>query len=191
METKICTKCKKELPLDAFRKRKDSPIGHQSWCKECRKQHHKVYFQDNFEHFSDYNKSKRRLNHSAAIEAEKNYRNKNKEKFRQIAIKYRYKLTPAQIEFILKSQNGKCACCDATAPSAKSIQWCIDHDHKCCSGQKTCGKCIRGLLCHSCNLMLGRVKDNIQILKNFITYLERGVISVESLTGINRVTTGT
>ncbi len=31
----------------------------------------------------------------------------------------------------------------------------IDHDHACCPGPTSCGRCIRGLTCHSCNLRLG------------------------------------
>jgi hypothetical protein len=27
----------------------------------------------------------------------------------------------------------------------------VDHDHNCCDGDKSCGKCIRGLLCRVCN----------------------------------------
>lgn len=44
-ETKICTKCKKELPTSAFRKRTDAHDGLQGYCKSC---------------ISEYKKSKRR-----------------------------------------------------------------------------------------------------------------------------------
>jgi hypothetical protein len=37
----------------------------------------------------------------------------------------------------------------------------IDHDHSCCNGQRSCGKCIRGVLCSSCNLSLGHVESMI------------------------------
>jgi len=35
-----------------------------------------------------------------------------------------------------------------------------DHDHVCCSGKKSCGKCLRGLLCHGCNTKLGALENN-------------------------------
>lgn len=42
---------------------------------------------------------------------------------------------------------------------------CIDHDHK-------TGK-IRGLLCGFCNKAIGLLKENINILRNAIHYLEK------------------
>lgn len=36
METKICSKCKRELPLANFNKSAKSPDGHQYYCKECK-----------------------------------------------------------------------------------------------------------------------------------------------------------
>lgn len=31
----------------------------------------------------------------------------------------------------------------------------VDHDHRCCPGPVSCGSCLRGLLCWSCNLHMG------------------------------------
>ena len=45
------------------------------------------------------------------------------------------------------------------------MQLVVDHCHK-------TGK-IRGLICDSCNVGLGRFKDNIDNLKNAIKYLEK------------------
>jgi Recombination endonuclease VII. len=47
----------------------------------------------------------------------------------------------------------------------------IDHDHSCCPGSKTCGKCVRGALCRDCNRGLGCFKDNPDLLMSGVAYL--------------------
>lgn len=48
----------------------------------------------------------------------------------------------------------------------------LDHDHKVCNGKRVCEKCFRGILCMPCNTALGSIKDNKEVLKNMIKYLE-------------------
>lgn len=55
---------------------------------------------------------------------------------------------------------------------------CIDHDHDCCSiGGKSCGKCIRGVICQQCNTAEGYIKaSNLDVLdwaKKLVNYLEQ------------------
>lgn len=40
----------------------------------------------------------------------------------------------------------------------------VDHDH-------STGK-VRGVLCFNCNAILGHARDNVQVLRNLIAYLE-------------------
>lgn len=48
--TKICSKCGRELPLECFSKDRTSKDGLQYWCKECKKQHNKQWYADNREY---------------------------------------------------------------------------------------------------------------------------------------------
>jgi hypothetical protein len=51
----------------------------------------------------------------------------------------------------------------------------IDHDHNCCHGGASCGKCIRGILCSACNLSLGHVESmagKAGGVRNLFTYIE-------------------
>lgn len=47
----------------------------------------------------------------------------------------------------------------------------IDHDHSCCPGDVSCGRCVRGVLCSTCNLGLGGFKDDPDLLRSAIQYL--------------------
>ncbi len=53
---------------------------------------------------------------------------------------------------LLRDQGDACAICKD--PFGETIP-CIDHDHRCCPGSNSCGKCVRGLLCRGCNIMMG------------------------------------
>lgn len=48
----------------------------------------------------------------------------------------------------------------------------IDHDHSCCPGKSSCGRCVRSLLCHRCNTrLLGAAKDDIDLIAGALAYL--------------------
>lgn len=70
---------------------------------------------------------------------------------------------------IKDAQGGKCAICGEheTTKHQRGIinQLAVDHDH-------TTGK-VRGLLCQQCNRSLGLLKDNVEVLRQAISYLER------------------
>lgn len=79
-------------------------------------------------------------------------------------------VTLAEYEAVLADQGGGCATCGVTEES-NGRMLAVDHDHACCPSRKTCGACIRGLLCSACNLQLGRVADDIDRLEALIAYL--------------------
>jgi hypothetical protein len=65
-------------------------------------------------------------------------------------------VTTEQYEELLTRQGGGCAICRRADADITGSRLAIDHDHACCPGVKTCGNCIRGLLCRGCNLNLDR-----------------------------------
>lgn len=73
-------------------------------------------------------------------------------------------------ETTFNGQGRKCAICESPTPTKKG--WSLDHDHSCCPGGKSCGECVRGILCSNCNTSLGLMKENIEALTKMIDYLE-------------------
>lgn len=79
--------------------------------------------------------------------------------------KYRYGLCLEEYNKLLEKQGGCCAICNKHSSEFKKPLY-IDHNHK--------TKEIRGLLCHNCNVVLGMVGDDIDILSKSIEYLKSG-----------------
>lgn len=65
---------------------------------------------------------------------------------------------------LLEEQDGVCAICSADR-NKNGTALCVDHCHN--TGV------IRGLLCHNCNITLGRFSDNADNLRKAATYLEK------------------
>jgi hypothetical protein len=83
----------------------------------------------------------------------------------------KYGLTPEALEDMIKAQDGRCAVCREEFDAEKHNGICVDHDHSCCPGEKTCGKCVRGILCDCCNKLLGNARDSVEILEAAVKYL--------------------
>ena len=64
----------------------------------------------------------------------------------------KYKMTGRDYAALLSQQGGVCRLCQEP-PGAEPLH--VDHDHSCCATKKTCGRCVRGLLCRRCNTLLG------------------------------------
>jgi Recombination endonuclease VII len=63
-----------------------------------------------------------------------------------------------------KSFTGRCWCCSSTNPGTKG--WVLDHDHETLT--------FRGILCSSCNLILGYAHDSTKKLGMLMVYLRGG-----------------
>jgi hypothetical protein len=83
-----------------------------------------------------------------------------------------FKIREVDYNILLKKQNNRCAICYRDR-SEFSKNFAVDHDHRCCSSKKSCGKCIRGLICFDCNIALGHLKEDPKILQNALNYLNR------------------
>jgi hypothetical protein len=143
-----------------------------SWCKLCTNADNIARAAANPE-----------LNNARA----KAWRDANPEKFAATSLAWRLKnpdkveanirWTKYRLDFdaMWKAQKGLCACCgEVMLPKGRTMDSvCVDHDHKCCPGKRSCGKCIRGLIHWRCNMVLGYVKDEPALLRSALAYLER------------------
>ena len=95
----------------------------------------------------------------------------NPEKRRAIKLKSQYNTTPEAVQAKLSKQNNACDICMLPF-SANNLPG-MDHDHACCSGKNSCGKCLRSLLCSSCNFAIGALNDDVALLEAAIQYLKK------------------
>lgn len=143
---KTCSQCKQKLDQSMFWANKRSADKLMYACKTCQGVKSKAWLSANKEKRDTYQKEYDFLFRKRPTQRTKKPR---------YAI---YGLSQAQNDEILKLQDdGKCAICLTLGPL------CIDHDHK--TGQ------VRGMLCRSCNVLLGNAKDDKAILNRAVLCL--------------------
>lgn len=122
------------------------------WCSGCQKYRAEKFFGSNKEGF--YSRCKPC----------------HREQVRSAGLIRNYNITAAQYDEIKEEQGGKCAICQKATGASKSLA--VDHDHSCCpQAGKSCGNCIRGVLCSSCNKLLGFAGDNPEFFLRAVEYL--------------------
>lgn len=52
MDTKKCTKCNKELPVECFRTRRSTSKLLISWCKDCQREYRRQHYKDNLQAYT-------------------------------------------------------------------------------------------------------------------------------------------
>lgn len=182
---KKCSKCREFKDPNLFGKRKTSEDGYETRCKFCISEYYRntkypkkrdkngfiicrscnKYFDEKDMKFSGMNKNSKRLTYC-------------KECFKVVisvsAVK-KYGISAKQYYRLLHDQEYKCKICKVSIDDINR-RLSIDHDHSCCPAKESCGKCIRGLICNSCNMALGYAKDSKNILTSMISYLELGCV---------------
>lgn len=158
---KTCTRCKAELPLDAFRDGPRYAGKKRSWCRQCER---------DYEHDREQLKRADPAFVQSKREKSRSYRAANLERVRARdrtrAIEKKYGITAADLASMLQLQEHRCAICKAPFSAPGADRWTgpnVDHDHA--TGV------VRGLLCGMCNNMLGHAKDSVETLQAAIGYL--------------------
>lgn len=154
---KACSKCQRTLGVAEFYRDAHTKDGLTSHCKICRRTASAKYSQ---------------ANRTAQTEAHKRWYAANRHTgARTIALRTRYGITPVEYEAMLLAQEGRCAICRTDCPGRNRSYFSVDHDRACCPSIKSCGACIRGLLCARCNTALGMLDDDAEAFARAVGYL--------------------
>jgi hypothetical protein len=156
---KRCGRCDQYKPLGDFHPNSTGSGGVHSICRNCQ---------------SETKKAEYKLNPEPKKDKQRQGRKENPQRFRQYELKKRFKINLEDFEQRFEKQGRRCAACGSEdSGETPPRTWHIDHDHSCCpSRRKTCGQCIRGILCRWCNMTLGNAKDSPDRLRGLISYLE-------------------
>jgi hypothetical protein len=136
--------------------------------KEKRKAQQKEWAQNNPSSINASSNKWRKSNPQKNKQREKKWREANGHKIYSASIKRKYGLSCQEYNLMSNKQDGLCLIC-LNGPKG---MLCVDHDHK-------TGK-VRGLLCRSCNLMLGYAKDDAFRLSRAVDYLNGRLSSTRS-----------
>lgn len=187
--SKRCGRCKELKSLEAFGKVKDRP---RSYCRVCHsaanenpdlRTEKRCACCKQMKPVSEFNRLRKRFQPycrpcgHAIVEARRVERRKTGEatedyrlyywkKKKWIKLKSKYGCERATYEALYEQQGGVCAIClqpETQTYKGTLIKLALDHDHG--TGE------IRGLLCKSCNLAIGKFKENVEIVRRAVDYL--------------------
>jgi hypothetical protein len=163
---KRCRLCSNEKPLTDFHKNRLNRDGHDSRCKSCAAEAQRSYIRDNREKYNKRQRRQRKKNPASAKAAVQKWVSNNKHKLRARHLRKSYGLPLEVYDEMLKAQNGVCVICrgPGTLQNGKRASLVVDHCHK-------TGK-VRGLLCHNCNVGIGNLRDDPELLRTALAYLE-------------------
>ena len=186
-EMKECIKCKQSKSLADFYQN-----GGDYYCKYCR------VGQSIKSHRGGNKKkctvSKCEINHYAKGMCRNHYtrmqRNGQLEHKRKVVIDGKtYKYGDIQITYMRKNQikatynldydtyleMAKDGCNICGQFTERHLQ--VDHDHNCCNGYKSCGECVRGIVCNRCNQTIakydsGKIRLDHPLYENVKEYVD-------------------
>jgi hypothetical protein len=166
-ERKRCSKCKKRkvIGTEIYQNPDNGKVD--SWCRECK---------------NNDKASRRALEENRSVDWDRladiraglTWRDpERRARYNRIHHLGRHGLTLEGYEETLASQGGGCAACGSRTPDSKGRLkvFPVDHDHSCCPGEYSCGRCIRGLLCVACNTTAGLLES--ERVAAVAAYLER------------------
>lgn len=151
-DKKFCTRCEIEKELKEFYDSKYTKDKKENQCKKCRLDRSKNRKEEIRERKRLWQIKFKKENPDRAYNANRDNRYKRL-----------YGISIFDYQNLLKQQNYKCAICGTDEIKRKAFD--VDHCHTTLQ--------VRGLLCNTCNRAIGYFKDNSELLRKAINYLEK------------------
>lgn len=152
-------------------------------CKKCRSATKKKCYLKNRKERVEYSVKWKKKNRDHVNARTREDRKKNPEKYRSYERMMRARdpeghveqtictkrgITRKEYREMLEKQSNKCAICkesETRVMRGKTMRLTLDHCHK--------TNKVREFLCHTCNTALGKFKENTELLKEAILYIEK------------------
>jgi hypothetical protein len=148
MTRKLCVRCREERPIDAFHGDRSRSDGRYPYCRVCAAEV----------------SAASRVKNASPEQREKDRRRAQQRMWGKTGISF----TLDEYDQMFLKQGGVCAIC-SQSERAKNTDGPgplrVDHDHG--TGR------VRGLLCHSCNVALGLMQEDVDRLEMAARYLRR------------------
>lgn len=163
---KHCGKCDTVKVLDDFARNKARYDNRSIWCKDCVKSYNTK--RNERPEIKARNAELALARYHRMSDEEKAVYN-SPERTRKWYLQGTYNVTLEWYEEQLQSQGGGCAICNKKPTKGRVLS--VDHDHSCCpTPGESCGNCVRGLLCVTCNVQLHWM-ENLSWRKSAEDYL--------------------
>jgi hypothetical protein len=133
-------------------------------CAQCACDRHRVTNAANREKKKETNRLYREKHRVRINEQTREWQLKNPERVRENNLR-RLGFTCELYDSLVEEQEHSCAICGKDLTTLPKKQVHADHDHRTLKP--------RGVLCHHCNTGLGAFRDDAEVLKNAIKYLEK------------------
>jgi len=168
-ETKKCTKCGFELPVDDFYKKttKAGTATIVSRCKPCTLEDAKFKYDNDPTPLSEEELARSRAYHASNKEARnaraRSVRAADPDKERNRKLIQRFGITLDDYNQMHDAQGGLCKIC--ANPEELDRRLAVDHNHE--TGA------VRGLLCFKCNVILGHIENTgLAMIAKVLDYLD-------------------
>lgn len=173
-EIKQCVSCKQNKSIKDFYVIKEK---HDYYCKYCRNRssingqvnNNKRCSLDNCNsphysstfcrmHYERYKRNGETERQLTPMDKVYYYDGQKKFTYRDSRIRHLSKFYNMSMETYDEMAKAGCWVCGRTHNYSRRLH--VEHDHKCCPSNKSCGECVRGIVCNKCNILIGKYEKN-------------------------------